>query len=263
MSLSIARARPSGKGSSSPPSSSWASSSQDRRPRPPRPDDHRRPRRVGVFQALYGLFRAHPGRRRLLLYAKVFQPRLVTGTFVNRNHLSGYLEMVIPLALGLAVARMNLMAFGSRLPGEGPSLDIEGRPGERPPPRRRRRHVARHPAVPFPVRGRRPGLHRLPVLRLIGLLVQPDRFRQPWVGRSIRITFLAVVALAVVVGVGSTVRRFALDDLLQEDRPLYWANTVEMIGDFPVFGRAGARSLRPTAPTRRGPPRDGAPARPQ
>jgi O-antigen ligase len=42
--------------------------------------------------------------------------------------------------------------------------------------------------------------------------------------------------LAVTIGVGSTIKRFALDGLLQEDRPLYWANTVDIIGDFPIFG---------------------------
>jgi O-antigen ligase len=61
-------------------------------------------------------------------------------------------------------------------------------------------------------------------------------FRQPWVGRTVRMTFLCVAALALIVGIGSTVRRFALDDLLREDRPQYWSNTVEIIGDFPIFG---------------------------
>ena len=55
-------------------------------------------------------------------------------------------------------------------------------------------------------------------------------------GRTIRATFLLVAALAVAVGVGSTIRRFGLDDLTREDRPRYWAGTVEIFGDFPVFG---------------------------
>ena len=191
----------------------------------------------GVFQALYGLFELTRARPRLLLYAKVFNLDSVTGTFVNRNHLSGYLEMIIPLALGLAVARMNLMAFG-----------VKG---------------FRERVLLWTSKGVLTNVLLLAgvVVMSLGILLSHSRsgavvlaftvflffgfsvysysrtgFRQPWVGRSIRITFLAVVALAVVVGVGSTVRRFALDDLLQEDRPLYWANTVEMIGDFPVFG---------------------------
>jgi O-antigen ligase len=56
------------------------------------------------------------------------------------------------------------------------------------------------------------------------------------VGKAVRATFLAVVVLGVVVGIGATLRRFALDGLAREDRPRYWANTLEIIGDFPVFG---------------------------
>src|SRR5512143_781854 len=66
----------------------------------------------GAFQALYGLFELSRNDPRLLFYKKLFSPDSVTGTFVNRNHLSGYLEMIIPLALGLAIARMNMMTFG-------------------------------------------------------------------------------------------------------------------------------------------------------
>ncbi|MCK7518160.1 MAG: hypothetical protein MZV64_10765 [Ignavibacteriales bacterium] len=66
----------------------------------------------GVFQALYGLFELTRDEPRLLFYKKVFSLESVTGTFVNRNHFSGYLEMIIPLALGLAAARMNMMTFG-------------------------------------------------------------------------------------------------------------------------------------------------------
>lgn len=66
----------------------------------------------GVFQALYGLFELTRDNPRLLFYKKMFSPDSVTGTFVNRSHLSGYLEMIVPLAVGLAIARMNLLTFG-------------------------------------------------------------------------------------------------------------------------------------------------------
>lgn len=191
----------------------------------------------GVFQALYGLFELTRAKPRLLFYEKVLSLDSVTGTFVNRNHLSGYLEMIIPLALGLAVARMNLLTFGVKGFREklllwtskgvlGSVLILAG-------------------AVVMSIGVLRSHSRSgLVVLALSFFLFfafsvyaySRTGFRQPWVGQTVRTVFLAVVAMAVVVGVGSTIRRFALDDVLRQDRPLYWANTLDIIGDFPLFG---------------------------
>jgi O-antigen ligase len=191
----------------------------------------------GVFQALYGLFELTRTEPRLLFYDKAFNLDSVTGTFVNRNHLSGYLEMIIPLALGLAVARMNLLTFGVK--GFREKLLLWTSKG-----------VLGTVLILAGV-----------VVMSIGILLSHSRsglvvlvlsfflffafsvyaysrtgFRQPWVGQTVRGVFLIVVALGVVVGIGSTIRRFALDDVLHEDRPLYWANTLDIVGDFPLFG---------------------------
>jgi O-antigen ligase len=61
-------------------------------------------------------------------------------------------------------------------------------------------------------------------------------YRQLWVRNFIRAIVLIILALSLWIGVGSTIQRFALDNLLHEDRPLYWANVAGMIRDFPVFG---------------------------
>jgi len=65
---------------------------------------------VGVFEAFYGMFELYNKNPRILFYKKVHYLDTVTGTFVNRNHLSGYLEMVIPLAIGLIIAKGNLFS---------------------------------------------------------------------------------------------------------------------------------------------------------
>ena len=191
----------------------------------------------GAFQALYGLFelgREHP---RLLFYGKVFSLDSATGTFVNRNHFSGYLEMIVPLALGLAVARMNLLAFGVKGFREKVLLwTSKGVLGNI-----LLFAAAAVMAMAVVLSNSRSGLVVLgfTVALFLGLSVASYSrlgYRQPWVGRSIRATVLAVLALAAYVGVGSTIERFALDDLLHEDRPLYWANTAAIVGDFPLFG---------------------------
>jgi O-antigen ligase len=191
----------------------------------------------GAFQALYGLFELTRSEPRLLFYRKVFSPGSVTGTFVNRNHFSGYLEMVVPLALGLAIARMNMMTFGVRgfreklllWTSKGILVNVLILAG------------AVVMAVAVALSNSRSGLAVLAftAFLFLGLSVSAfsrNGFRQPWVGKTVRATFLCVAALALTIGIGSTIRRFALDDLLHEDRPQYWANTVEIIRDFPLFG---------------------------
>jgi len=192
---------------------------------------------AGVFQALYGLFELTRDDPRILFYRKMFSPESVTGTFVNRNHFSGYLEMIIPLALGLAIARMNMMSFGIKglrekillWTSKGILLNvlILG--------------AAVVMSVGILLSNSRSGLVVLAFTAFLffGLSVAAfsrTGFRQPWIGKTVRTTFLCVTILALTVGVGSTIRRFALDDLLHEDRPQYWANTVEIFRDFPLFG---------------------------
>ncbi len=161
----------------------------------------------------------------------------MTGTFVNRNHFSGYLEMIVPLAIGLAVARMNMMTFGIK--GFREKLLLWTSKGILVNVLILAAAVVMSIAVVLS--NSRSGLVTLAftVFLFFGFSVAAfsrSGFRQPWVGKTVRTTFLCVTVLALTVGVGSTIKRFALDDLLHEDRPQYWANTVRIVGDFPLFG---------------------------
>ena len=59
----------------------------------------------GFFQSMYGSFTALSGADWLSFLGKATGQGVATGTFVNRNHLAGYLEMA--LALGVAVLMMK------------------------------------------------------------------------------------------------------------------------------------------------------------
>ena len=191
----------------------------------------------GVFQALYGLFELTRDEPRILFYKKLFSPGSVTGTFVNRSHLSGYLEMIIPLAVGLVIARMNLLTFG--LKGFREKFQLWTSKGILVNVLLLAAAVVM--ALGVVLSNSRSGLVVLvfAVFLFLGLSVLDYSrvgFRQPWAGKSVRAVVLAVTALAVWIGVGSTIQRFALDDLLHEDRPLYWSNTAGIVADFPLFG---------------------------
>ena len=86
---------------------------------------------MGVFEAFYGLFELMRSNPRVLFYRKTFSLNAATGTFVNRNHFAGYLEMIIPLALGLLLSRLDV--FGgtrtwrdrvARLVSKGAAVNI-------------------------------------------------------------------------------------------------------------------------------------------
>lgn len=191
----------------------------------------------GVFQAVYGIYALAAPSPRILFYAKTFSLDSVTGTFVNRSHFSGYLEMIVPLAIGLAIARMNLFSVSVKNLRERIVLMMS-------------QGVAANLLVAAGIvvmslgvllSNSRSGL----VVLVFGfflftglsvLAVGRAGYRELWVRNFIRGTVLVILALSLYVGIGSTIQRFAMDDLLHEDRPLYWANVMGMIRDFPLFG---------------------------
>lgn len=60
----------------------------------------------GAFQALYGIVMTITGVEHIWLIPKK-NVGIVTGTFVNRNHLAGYLEMTLALGIGLLIAKLD------------------------------------------------------------------------------------------------------------------------------------------------------------
>lgn len=191
----------------------------------------------GVFQALYGLYELTTESPRLLFYQKLFSPDSVTGTFVNRNHLSGYLEMIVPLAIGLAAARMNLLTFGAK--GLRERLLLWASKGVLGNVLIMVSIVIMSLGIVFS--HSRSGLFVLVFVFFLflgfsALVFSRSGPRRRWVMNFVRATFAVLTIMALYIGIGSTIQRFALDDLLHEDRPLYWSNTAGMIKDFPLFG---------------------------
>ena len=58
---------------------------------------------VGVVEALYGTFQVVAKHPQIYWLRKTAYIEFATGTFVNRNHLAGYFELVIPLTIALAL----------------------------------------------------------------------------------------------------------------------------------------------------------------
>lgn len=58
---------------------------------------------LGVFEAFYGLVQYLTGWQQIFAYVKKYYLEDATGTYINRNHFAGLLEMVLPFAVALAL----------------------------------------------------------------------------------------------------------------------------------------------------------------
>jgi O-antigen ligase len=56
---------------------------------------------LGCFEAFYGLFQYLTGWQQIFTYVKKYDLAEATGTYINRNHYAGFLEMVLPFSLAL------------------------------------------------------------------------------------------------------------------------------------------------------------------
>jgi putative inorganic carbon (HCO3(-)) transporter len=61
----------------------------------------------GLIQALYGYFMVLGGLEHSFLLLRETNQGVATGTFINRNHLAGYLEMCLPVGIGALIAMMG------------------------------------------------------------------------------------------------------------------------------------------------------------
>ncbi len=192
---------------------------------------------MGIFQALYGFFELYSHNPRILFYKKVHYLDCVTGTFVNRNHLSGYLEMILPVSVGLIIARIGIFNWsGLRLKEKlmliserGLSWIILMSLGI----------VSMAMAIIFSES--RSGIFILVfsfilLAGLASLYYQRENKEKKKIKNYLKILFLVILIFSFYLGIEATIARFSLDRLLHENRPVVWGNTIEMFSDFPFFG---------------------------
>jgi len=192
---------------------------------------------MGIFEAFYGMFELYNKNPRILFYEKRFYLDTVTGTFVNRNHLSGYLEMIIPLAIGLIIARIDLFSLAGlkwrekllRFSRKGFSTNLILSGGI----------ILMSLAIIFS--RSRSGVFLLIFafilfFELTVLYFGRVRHQQKGVKNFLKVSFLIIILISLYVGIDATIERFALDKLLHEGRPVLWSNVTSIVGDFPLFG---------------------------
>jgi len=204
----------------------------------------------GLFQSVYGMAEVFSGHEMIFGRPKLAGLGSATGTYANRNHFAGFLEMLFPLSLGYLLVKARWFAME-----EGLSL-------------KRRILWFSQESIQWALL-----LGLAPVFIGIGLVFSKSRmgifvfvvtavlaavasaaWPESWNGRTmrsgalkgrearrrfgriIRLVVAVVLAGAVYLGVAPVIERFSEVDVSYKLRRGFYENTLRMIGDFPWTG---------------------------
>ena len=192
---------------------------------------------VGVFEAFYGFYELYSKNPRILFYEKIYGLDSVTGTFVNRNHFSGYLEMIIPLTIGLILARTDFFSLADlkwrekvlRLSKKGFYSSLLLSFGI----------IMMSLAIIFSKS--RSGVFLLVFTFILFsgstvIFIDRKKHHRKRMKTFFKVMFLIIILFSLYTGIDAVVERFALDKVLHENRPLYWSNTAYIVGNYPFLG---------------------------
>ncbi len=202
---------------------------------------------AALFQSFYGMAEVFSGHEAILGRPKKYNLGSVTGTYVNRNHLAGFLEMAFPLSLGylLVKARYFAMEKGLSLRQKvlwfgQESLQWTFLLGL----------VPVFIGVGLVFSKSRSGIMVLAATAVLTIIAASSwrEFSEEngeegrhhhhghRLGRFVRVVVMAVLVAAVWLGIGPIIKRFSEVDVTAEGRRTFYKNTLEMIGDFPAAG---------------------------
>ncbi|MBM4348604.1 MAG: hypothetical protein FJ106_01755 [Deltaproteobacteria bacterium] len=183
---------------------------------------------IGVGESLYGMYEFFSGNRSILYVKSEFLVSSVTGTFINRNYLAGYLLMVIPLSVGFLFSRETLQR--SRYADWRQQLSsLDGKAL----------------LIGFSV-----------IVMILGLFFTASRmgisslllsfslitllFRSPQKERRFSRTSALILGLALLwaawIGLDAVISRFFTASEDFKSRWMIWKDTFRIFKDFPLFG---------------------------
>jgi O-antigen ligase len=183
---------------------------------------------VGVLESLYGMFEFFSGHHYILNLDGSALISSVTGTFINRNYLAGYLLMVIPLSVGYLFSRETIST--NRFMGwrhwlsslDGKTLLIGF-------------------SVIVMVLGLLFTASRMGILSLLlSFSLISFLFRNPEKGKRSSKTVVLIFGLALLwaawIGLDAVISRFFSVSEGFEERWKFWVNTFQIFKDFPFLG---------------------------
>jgi len=187
-----------------------------------------------AFQAFYGLAEFFSGSGKIWGFFKVHYLDSATGTFINRNHFSGYLEMVFPISLGYILAKAD---FFSMEPGDRLREKLLWFSQAR----LQRAFLLSLISVLiglgiFFSRSRTGILILFATFFLLAMALSAFGRKNRRSLKVVRTVAVAVLAVTALIGVDPLIERFTKGQLIRDPREVYFANSVELIGRFPAAG---------------------------
>lgn len=194
---------------------------------------------MGLFQAFFGLLQALAGSEKLLFLKKKYVFDVVSGTFVNRNHFAGLLEMVIPVSIGYLI-------FTSIYP-------------------QRKAYGWRERLLYFAEEGIQKIILYVLIIVIMGLGLIFSRSRTGIIGfvisiflivilfswqrtrkgyrRLLLFILVSIIFSAILIGITPVLKRFTYEAIISEMRPIIWNGAWLAFKDFIVTG-AGAGTFQ-------------------
>lgn len=190
---------------------------------------------LGWFEALYGLVQYLSGWQQIFAYKKIYYTAQATGTYINPNHFSGLLEMILPLSLAWTLAwlermegneeRVPLSAFLTSRGEAAPALVFFGFST-----------LLLFAGILFS--RSRAGILSAAAAVAATLLLWWIRFsRQRWRAAWVVVCLLAAASLlGVWLGLAPVLERYETLDVDYPSRVAVWQNTLALIQAHPLWG---------------------------
>ncbi|UCE43357.1 MAG: O-antigen ligase family protein [Candidatus Aminicenantes bacterium] len=192
---------------------------------------------MGIFEAAYGLFGLYSRNLHIFSYENKMALNYASGTFLNRNHFAGYLEMIIPITIGLIISQVGMMPFSPviwkeklvRLSERKIAVSILLALGV----------ILMSLALIFS-RSRTATVLLAFIFVVFVLHAFLNLKRNGLQNKATKIfiisIFIIILFLSFYIGRDTIFQRFAVRHFQNEGRPAIWANTLKIIYDYPIFG---------------------------
>ena len=70
---------------------------------------------VAVFESFYGMIEFFGGTNRIFGFKNIYYSGSATGTFINRNHFAGFLNMIFPLSIGYLLTKAQFFSMKNEM----------------------------------------------------------------------------------------------------------------------------------------------------
>ena len=192
---------------------------------------------LGLVEAAYGIVQYLTGWQQIFTYVKKYDLEEATGTFINRNHFAGHLELVIPFVLAAGFhafekwARDPRSFRGNQETGDRTSWGWQA-------------GFCAFLLVLLAVamlfsRSRMGILVGLTTILLMSVLAQLKVWHKSWL-LSLLGFLIVVMVYGLWIGLGPVLQRFeSVADpkfMTMESRVAIWSDVLRMVRDFPLVG---------------------------